>query len=106
DRELARRLQHPQTPLCTWLSAAGAAGDPTTGKLDFARCQCNIDSLTPPGTKNRSAQNGKSSQCILNIPWFGTLPSPAGGPEMPRFPQIAHEFKDLIVELSRATDRN
>lgn len=38
-----------QAPFRDRLSAAGAGGDSTTGKLDFARSECNINSLIPPG---------------------------------------------------------
>ena len=42
---------HPQTPFRGRLSAAGAARNSTRRKLDFGRCECDIKSLTPPGTK-------------------------------------------------------
>ena len=38
-----RRPRFPRSGL----SAAGAAGNSTRGKLDFGRCECNINSLTP-----------------------------------------------------------
>jgi hypothetical protein len=37
-------------------SGPGAARNSTRRKLDFGRCECNINSLTLSGTKNRSAQ--------------------------------------------------
>jgi hypothetical protein len=33
-------------------SGPGAARNSTRRKLDFGRCECNINSLTPSGTKN------------------------------------------------------
>ena len=50
-------------PFRARLSSACARGNQASRKLDFRGSKCNVNSLTPLGTKSRSAQYSRSASC-------------------------------------------